>query len=159
MTAWKFVWPRPRTVALGVLLLCATSACGNAKSNAGRGSGSGSNTGGSAMNTPGGSATETNVAGIHCFTDTDCGAGRACMHFPGQNDGACSSDDEDGGAVHGPNTRGAIADAGASTMPGPHIGGLAAKCDVDADCGSVKCLHPNGNDQPGVCDVAQMGAR
>jgi hypothetical protein len=100
-------------LALG--LLCSTGGC--SKSSAGDDSSHGSDTGGSAKNDNGGSATETNVLPIHCFEDADCSAsGGTCKHFPGQDDGSCTGGkaggpfhpgqggDEDGGVVT-PNTR------------------------------------------------------
>jgi hypothetical protein len=70
-----------------------------------------------AKNDNAGSATETNVAPIHCFEDSDCATGQ-CELFPGQDDGTCSGGgnpggpyrpgqggDEDGGTISGPNTR------------------------------------------------------
>jgi hypothetical protein len=142
-------------ILLTSALILVIGACSSNSSKNGVGSSNAGNGAGdeSAKSDPGGSATETNVATIRCSTDSDCGQGRTCMHNPGQDDGSCS------GGLHEPHpASGGDEDAG-SAAPPPHSGGLAAKCDVDADCGSVKCLHPNGAGEPGVCDVAQMGAR
>jgi hypothetical protein len=96
-------------LALG-LMGAAAGACSNSDDDA-------ADNGGSAKNDQGGSATETNVAPIHCFKDSECASGK-CELFPGQDDGTCSGggkpggpyhpgqdDGEDGGTVSGPNTR------------------------------------------------------
>jgi hypothetical protein len=94
-----------RRVALGVVLLCSAPACGKDATHEVVGKDS---SGQSAHNDPGGSATETNVAGIHCYKDGDCGGhGRTCVPNPGQDDGACSAapGDDDAGVATRPNTR------------------------------------------------------
>ena len=104
------------------------------------------------------SATETNVAGVKCDVSADCAHGVDCIFPNGPGEpGVCDLkhmglNGSDGGSDAG-------ADAGSGQVPGPHIG-AAAQCMTDNDCGpTIKCIFPNGTDNPGVCDVLEMGAR
>lgn len=107
--------------------------------------------GGDAGSDAGGDAAQ----GVHlgtparCMTTDDCGGLPCLLPDAGDGYGVCDLSDMMLGA----------GDAGGGPFPGPHIG-AAAQCMTDNDCGpTIKCIFPNGNDNPGVCDVLQMGAR